>query len=144
MSRKNIKFNGFGFPVVLTNVQTKVVHDEIVPDVDFNELQKLLFIALIRKPSRLSGAEIKFLRLHLEMTQQDFAKLLKIERSLVSKWENKDLKVTGMTVHAEIFLRMKLARLTHQHLDDEFDIIEPGSAAKGVGKPLELKVGKAS
>ena len=143
MSRKTIKFNGFGFPVVLANVQTKVVHDEVVPDVNYNDLQALLFVALIRKPTRLSGAEIRFLRHHLEMTQDAFAKLLKIERSLVSKWEGKDLKATGMTIHAEIFLRMKLAKLGHHDLDAEFDRIEPGSASRGVGKPLEIKMGKA-
>ena len=144
MVRKKIKFNGFGFPIILANVQTKVAHNEAVPDVNHNELQALLFVALIRKPAKLSGAEIRFSRHHVEMTQDHFAKLLKIERCLVSKWEHKDLKATGMTIHAEVFLRMKLAKLVHQDLDAEFDIIEPGSASKGVGKPLEIKMGKAS
>ena len=144
MSRKTIKFNGFGFPIILANAPTKMVLGEVVPDVNYNELQAMLFVALIRKPTRLSGAEIRFLRHHLEMTQDAFARLLKVERSLVSKWEGKDLKATGMTIHAEIYLRLKLAKLSHQDLDQEFDSIEPGAAAKGVGKPLEIKLSKAS
>ena len=121
-----------------------MVLGEVVPDVNYNELQAILFVALIRKSTRLSGAEIRFLRHHLEMTQDAFARLLKVERSLVSKWEGKDLKATGMTIHAEIYLRLKLAKLSHQDLDQEFDSIEPGAAAKGVGKPLEIKLSKAS
>ena len=111
---------------------------------NYKELQDLLFRALIRKPAKLSGAEVKFLRHHLEMTQSHFTKLLTIERSLVSRWQSKDLKATGMTMHAEVFLRLKLAKLVHQDLDQEFDVIEPGSASKGVGKPLEIRMGKAS
>lgn len=143
MSHKTLKLNGFGFPIVLANAPTKQVLGKVVPDVNYNELRAILFVALIRKPSRLSGAEIHFLRLHLEMTQDSFAKLLKVERSLVSKWEGKDLRATGMTIHAEIYLRLKLAKLIHQDLDQEFDSIEPGAAAKGVGKPLEIKLSKA-
>jgi len=77
MSCKSIKFIGFGFPVVLANVQTKVVHDEVVPNVNYNDLQVLLFVALIRKPTRLSGAEIRFLRHHLGMTQDGPPALVK-------------------------------------------------------------------
>jgi len=62
----------------------------------------MLFVALIRQPTRLSGAEVRFLRHHLEMTHDAFARLLKVELSLVVKWEGKDLKATGLTIHAEI------------------------------------------
>jgi len=48
-----------------------------------------------------------------------------------------------MTIHAEIFLRMKLAKIGHHDLDAEFDMIEPGSASRGGGKPLEIRMGKA-
>lgn len=144
MNRKTIKFNGFGFPIILVNVSVKVEYGDEIPDVNFNRMQERLFQALLLKPSRLSGAEVKFLRHYLELTQQQFAKILKVERSLISKWEGKELKATGMSSHIEIFLRLKLARLMDQNIDRDFAVIEPATETKSVGKPVELKLGKAS
>ena len=134
-----MKFNGFGFPVILLNVPVKVEYGDEIPDINFKRMQEQLFQALLLKPSSLSGAEVKFLRHHLELTQDQFAKILKVERSLISKWEGKDLKVTGMSSHIEIFLRLKLAKLKDQNIDRDFAVIEPATATKTVGKPVELK-----
>jgi DNA-binding transcriptional regulator YiaG len=134
-----MKFNGFGFPVILLNVPVKVEYGDEVPDINFKRIQEQLFHALLLKPSRLSGAEVKFLRHHLELTQDQFGKILKVERSLISKWEGKDLKVTGMSTHIEIFLRLKLTKLKDQNIDRDFAVIEPATATKSVGKPVELK-----
>jgi DNA-binding transcriptional regulator YiaG len=139
MTRKTMKFNGFGFPVILLNVPVKVEYGDEIPDINFKRMQEQLFHVLLLKPSRLSGAEVKFLRHHLELTQDQFAKILKVERSLISKWERKDLKVTGMSSHIEIFLRLKLAKLKDQNIDRDFAVIEPATATKTVGKPVELK-----
>ena len=143
MARKSIQFNGFGFPVLLVNVRTKTERGEVLPDVNYQEMERVLFKAVIRKPDRLSGAEVKFLRHHLDLTQADFSKMLRVERSLVSKWEARDLKGTGMTAHAEIFLRMKLSKIAHHNVADEFEGIENAAGSKGVGKPLSIDL-KAS
>jgi DNA-binding transcriptional regulator YiaG len=144
MTRKTVKFNGFGFPVILLNAPMKVEHGEEIPDVNFNHIKGSLFQALLLKPSRLSGAEVKFLRHYLELTQEAFSKTVKVERSLISKWESKDLKATGMSSHIEIFLRLKLAKLKNQSLDRNFSIGEPATNTKGVGKPIEIRLDKAS
>ena len=111
--------------------------DEIL-DVDFNILGERVFQALLVKPSRLAGAETKFLRQTLDMTQEEFARILKVERSLISKWERQDLKATGMSFHIEVFLRLKFGKLRGLDIGRELAVMEPGAAAKGVGKPLEL------
>ena len=137
MTRKTIKFNGFGFPVILVNVPMKIEYDDEIPDINFKRIQKQLFHALLHKPTRLSGAEVKFLRHHLALTQDQFSKILKVERSLISKWEGRVLKASGMSTHVEIFLRLKLTRLDNRSID--FAVIEPATATKSVGKPVELK-----
>lgn len=144
MTRKTVKFNGFGFPVILLNAPMKIEHGEEIPNVNFNRLQDNLFQALLLKPSRLSGAEVKFLRHYLKLTQEAFSKTLKVERSLISKWESKDLKATGMSSHIEIFLRLKLAKLKNQSIDRNFSVGEPATDTKSVGKPIEIRLDKAS
>jgi DNA-binding XRE family transcriptional regulator len=143
MRRKTKRFNGFGFPVVLVGVPVRVEFGDEILDVDFNALGNRVFAALLTKPGRLSGAEVKFLRQSLDMTQEQFAKIMKVERSLISKWEKQDLKAKGMSSHIEIFLRLKLAKMRDQNIDRDFDVIEPAAATGGVGKPLELKMNRA-
>lgn len=143
MRRKTKTFNGFGFPVVLVGVSVRVEYGDETLEVDFNILDKRVFAALLTKPARLSGAEVKFLRQSLQMTQEQFAKTVKVDRSLISKWEKQDLKATGMSSHIEFFLRLKLAQIRNQDIDLDFDVIESATATDSVGKPLELKMNRA-
>jgi DNA-binding transcriptional regulator YiaG len=65
--------------------------DPIIPRV--NDLMRLLAVAVIAKPYRLTGEEIRFLRKYLRMTGDEFGRLLHIDRTNLSKWENDDDRV---------------------------------------------------
>ena len=87
------RFNGFGFPVIIRNAPVKKTRHGDVVDLDFGEIEDALFMAIAEKPTRISGAELKFVRSHMNLTQEGFAGLIGVERSSVAKWEKKDLKV---------------------------------------------------
>lgn len=53
-----------------------------------SELMRVLALAVIRKPYRLSGEELRFLRKYLGLTAEKFAGILRVDRTTVSKWEN--------------------------------------------------------
>jgi YgiT-type zinc finger domain-containing protein len=55
-----------------------------------DELMYRIALAVLRKPYRLDGAELRFLRKHAELTQEEFAKLLRVDKTTLSKWENND------------------------------------------------------
>ena len=55
-----------------------------------NDLMRLLALAIIAKPYRLRGAEIRFLRKYLRKTGAEMARLLHVTKTTVSKWENDD------------------------------------------------------
>jgi putative zinc finger/helix-turn-helix YgiT family protein len=63
----------------------------IIPRV--NDLMSTIAVALIMKPSRLRGEEIRFLRKYLQMTQAEFSTVLDVDKTSVSKWENDEDKV---------------------------------------------------
>ncbi len=65
--------------------------DPIIPRV--NDLMRVLAVAVIAKPYRLTGDEIRFLRKYLRMTGDEFGRLLHINRTNLSKWENGEDKV---------------------------------------------------
>lgn len=60
--------------------------DPILSGVD--EIMHLIALAVLRKPYRLEGAELRFLRKHVDLTQEEFAKLLRVDKTTLSKWEN--------------------------------------------------------
>ena len=59
--------------------------DPIIPHA--NELMRLLASAVICKPCRLHGADVRFLRKYTGRTGKDFAKLLDLDPTTLSKWE---------------------------------------------------------
>jgi len=65
--------------------------DPIIPRV--NDLMRTLAVAVIAKPYRLAGDEIRFLRKYLRMTGDEFGRLMHINRTNLSKWENDEDKI---------------------------------------------------
>ena len=80
-------------PVTLKNVeQVKCSKcgnaDVVIPRLA--QVMRTLAHAVIHKPYRLRGEEVRFLRKYLGMTGADFSALLKVDKTTLSKWENND------------------------------------------------------
>jgi len=56
---------------------------------DTDELHKAIGHWLVSSPKPLNGAELRFLRLELGMTQKDLAAALGLEEQAVRRWEKK-------------------------------------------------------
>jgi DNA-binding transcriptional regulator YiaG len=80
-------------PVTLRNVEQIQCGecgnvDVVIPRLA--QLMRALVRAVIHKPYRLRGEEIRFLRKYLGLTAVDFSNLLKVDKTTISKWENND------------------------------------------------------
>jgi transcriptional regulator with XRE-family HTH domain len=53
-------------------------------------LMHLAAVAILQKPYRLQGEELRFLRKHVDLGQEEFAKLLRVDKTTLSKWENNE------------------------------------------------------
>ncbi|MGH8247415.1 MAG: helix-turn-helix domain-containing protein [Gammaproteobacteria bacterium] len=62
--------------------------DPILPRL--NDLLRTLAVAVLAKPYRLAGEEVRFLRVFLGLTQEEFARLLHVDNTTLSKWETGD------------------------------------------------------
>jgi putative zinc finger/helix-turn-helix YgiT family protein len=79
--------------VTLSNVE--LIHcdncqneDPIIANIE--GLHALIADALIKKPARLKGQELRFLRKHLELTARRLAGILHVDPATISKWENEE------------------------------------------------------
>ena len=81
-----------GLPnVVLSGVQVRRcpacgAHELVLPRV--TDLHRTIAFALVRKPARLTGAEVRYLRKYLGWSGVDFARHIGVDPSTVSNWEN--------------------------------------------------------
>lgn len=94
-------YEGLGFPVCLQNCPMVKVCGEWVPAIDFPKLQDAMATAVPLKPARLTGAEVRFLRSHFDMTLQELADEFGLTRQAVSKWEKNGQEFTGMALPTE-------------------------------------------
>lgn len=62
--------------------------DPVLSHVD--ELMHVVAVAILQKPYRLRGEELRFLRKHIDLSQEDFARLLRVNKTTLSKWENNE------------------------------------------------------
>jgi hypothetical protein len=98
--------HGFGFPVTLLNTPMIEIRGEWVPSVDQKELQERVVEALVLKPSRLTGSEIRFIRLFAEMTLEQFAERFDVSHPAVLKWEKSEQNATAMNWTTEKDIRL--------------------------------------
>lgn len=106
----NILFHELGLPIELINPRMVTVRGELVPDVNLVTLQRAVFDLLVRKPTRLTGAEVRFIRKHLRLRQADLAQELNLaNHSVVSQWESREAEATGMDYNTEVVLRLRMA-----------------------------------
>lgn len=109
--RKTLIDYRFGFPVRLENVPVRQMRGHEVVDVNANALRYAVLAALLRKPTRLTGAEVRFIRLELELTKAAFAQRCGVTHPAVIKWEACDEDVTSMTPSTEFLIRFMILEL---------------------------------
>lgn len=97
VSRKNHRFDEMGLPVELQNIEViECPHcgalDPIIPNMD--GLMKVLALAIICDPCKLSGAEIRYLRKYVNKSAREFSRYLAVDHTHLSKLENDRYEVT--------------------------------------------------
>lgn len=101
-------YYGLGFPIELTDFPMLEIDGEWVPRVNYNKLDDMMAIGVPLKPARLTGHEVRFLRLRLGYSHQEFAGLFESTRQDVIKWEKSGDGITKMKWPTEKDLRLRV------------------------------------
>lgn len=97
---------GCGFPVIFRNLPMIKIQGKWIPDINYNDLEKTILILLCHKPFKLTGNELRFIRLYFEMTLQEFAKRFGVQHPTIIKWENFKDDSTNMSLGTEKDIRL--------------------------------------
>jgi len=140
MDRKDRKvshrfvYHGFGFPVTLLNAPMIRLRGAWTPDINYEHLQRAILLALAGKGARLSGREVRFVRLAFELTLQEFARRFGVTHPAVLKWEKAGGRPTGMGWSTEkdvrLFVRSRLEPQPGKFVEAYRELeTQPGSKA---------------
>lgn len=97
--------------------------DPIIPAM--NDLFRTIALALTAKPYGLAGEEVRFLRKYMGMTGDKFSRLLHVDRTTLSKWENNDdpvgpqsdLAIRMLALSEDAGLRKKIQEVIRENFE---------------------------
>ena len=136
MKIKNYKWNGFGFPVVFDELPAVKLRGELVPDIVFAEIAKsvIQFICVHQKIP-FCGNQVKFVRMHLDMSLREFADFVGVTHQSVMRWEEKAKAAAHIDPHTEYVLRLKVLKAIHSDKKAIADVIERVDAPETFSQP---------
>lgn len=126
--KKTYTFSGFGFDVLLHNVEVKEAHGEEYPNININEIKLLTAKELLKSRERLTGKKLKFLRTFLKTSYQKLSNIIDVPASTLRLWEEKGNEATGMSAPQErqmrIFTIESLLDLEKKHIEKQIIMSE--------------------
>ncbi len=100
-------FRGFGFDVIIPNVEIKETKSgQTYPVINMDSLKCDTTKALVRTQERLTGKKLKFLRTFLGLSYRDLAKITGVGHTTLKNWENRGDAVTSLTTVQERHFRL--------------------------------------
>lgn len=125
MKIKNYQWNGFGFPVIFSELPGVKIRGELVPDVDLNQFAKpLVQIICAKQPVPLSGNQVKFIRNYFNMSLREFAKFMNVTHQSVMRWEQKTKAAARIDINTEIVMRLKVLKELNSDAQTIDEVIE--------------------
>lgn len=109
METKKVKHyidHSLGFPVQLSDVTFVKVRGAWAPKLDYPRLTAKVLAVLSRLHRPLTGCEVKFVRLHFNLSQAAFGSIFGISGPAVHKWERRGDRSTEMQWSTEKDLRL--------------------------------------
>jgi DNA-binding XRE family transcriptional regulator len=107
------EYDGLGFPIILLNFPVVEVRGVLIPDIDYNQLQRNVLLALCRKPLPLTGNEIRFIRQYLQMNYTDFANRFGVTHASVIHWEKSKNAFAKIQPTSELCIRLCVLDVLH-------------------------------
>lgn len=91
IERGEYNLDDLGIPAVVVNMEKAVCGscgnvDPVIAHMD--DLMRTVALAIVCSPAGLRGRDVRFLRKYMRKTAEEFGKLLNVDKTTVSKWEN--------------------------------------------------------
>lgn len=103
---KEYMYMGCGFPIILEGAKLIHILGEWALKIRYNQLDEEVLRQLISRKVRLTGNQVRFIRLYFNFNLKDFGKRLGVSHVAVLKWEKTKNAETGMAWCIEKDIRL--------------------------------------
>lgn len=115
------EFKESGLPVVLRGIQ--LIRCATCGNVDpvihkVNQLMRRLALAVVNKPDRLRGEDVRFLRKFLQMPGEQFSEYIRVHPSTLSKWEHNEDPIGEQSDRLIRLIALVLGRGLREELEE--------------------------
>ena len=148
VTRGDYRFDEMGLPLILSNIEIIKcdgcgTSEPVITHM--NELMHTVALAVICQPCKLRGEEVKFLRRYLGKSAKEFAALLHLDKSHMSKLENNKLK-GGTGKQTDKLIRLLVLNLSPELKDKISELIEmmPGINDDPCTDPSDIRIDPAT
>lgn len=134
IKRGDYKFTESGLKnVILSGIE--IIHcpkcgdSPIIPAM--SQLMRVMAVAVAAKPWPLTGEEVRFLRKFVGKTQDQFAELMRVDKTTISKWENNEYTIGDQSDMLIRVVAIGLGGLRKKELNEvieNFRVIHQGPA----------------
>jgi DNA-binding transcriptional regulator YiaG len=120
MSEKTIKnytYEGLGISVQVKNVEMEklIIADDLQPVINIKKVSDDAFRALSIQENKFTGNDLHFIqdymRIHLQMSANEFAKALNVSGKEIEAWERFDDKPANLDAGTEKLLKQQMQEL---------------------------------
>lgn len=120
VTRGEHRFDDMGLPVILGNIEIIKCSEcgttePVIPHM--NELMDTLALAVVCQPCKLGGDEVRFLRTYVGKSSKEFAALLHLDKTTLSKMENDGRDIGKQTDKLIRLLAMSLSPELRDNVD---------------------------
>ncbi len=100
--------------------------DEVVEIPFINDLHREIASGIVTHDQGISGAELRFLRSEMGMTQAELASLVHKDKQTVGRWERAEWEIDGSS---ETIIRKLAVEKLNLDVDDGIDVLSQKSIA---------------
>lgn len=139
--RGNCRFDQIGIPVQLERIDVVKCPkcgnvDPIIPNMD--GLMDCLALGIIFKPYSLTGKDVRFLRKYIGKSQEDFAKLVPVEPTTLSKWETDQQEIGAKSDRLLRLLALNVSERLEEPKKKIMELVSQNQTEKAKAKKLHV------
>ncbi len=109
--------------------------DEVVEIPFINDLHRAIASGIVLHDQGISGAELRFLRSEMGMTQAELASLVHKDKQTVGRWERTEWEIDSTS---ETIIRKLAVEKLSLDVDDGIDVLSQKSIATAHEQPISI------
>lgn len=111
--------------------------DEVIQIPAINMLHATIALGIVSHESSMSGAELRFLRTEMGLTQSDLASIVHVDRQTIGRWEREETPLEG--AHETVIRQLAIEKLVIP-FNEGVEKLASSSVDRHASQPINIQL----